>query len=496
MKKVLVVEDSKVISNIVKNELKSLGYVSNQAYDFATAVTYLNDTKYDLIILDLHLPDGEGYELISNIKSLTDTKVVILTANTEKQLREELFHYGILDYIIKDKNLSYALKELHKVLEHIQTVDTYNILVIDDSAFICRQIENVLLPRNYNVTIAKTAQEGLEKLLNGKFDLITLDMELPDIHGSDVLEEIKSRKEFLDLPVIVISGTNDSDLIRKIYKLGGSDFIRKPFIVEEFALKVDLWIDYRKKHFNELEQKDQLLSQQSKMATMGEMLENIIHQSRQPLSMITSLASGTLFEQEMNQEIHEESLKKHLEQIVQSAMYLSETMTMFRNFYKKDSSKISFDLEGIFQRAFQLTQSKFHNRDIKFVNSFEKITITGFETELLQVVINILNNSRDEFEKNKFKEKYIFIKTYLEDQSIVISIKDNAGGIPESVISNIFDSHFTTKGSDKGTGIGLFMSKEIIEKHYLGDISCLNANYTYEGNIYRGANFIIRIPLN
>ncbi len=367
-----------------------------------------------MIILDLHLPDGEGYELISNIKSLTDTKVVILTANTEKQLREELFHHGILDYIIKDKNLSYALKELHKVLEHIQTVKTYNILVIDDSAFICKQIENVLLPRNYKVTIAKTAQDGLEKLLNGKYDLITLDMELPDIHGSDVLEEIKLRKEFLDIPIIVISGTNDSDLIRKIYKLGGSDFIRKPFIVDEFALKVDLWIDYRKKHFNELEQKDQLLSQQSKMATMGEMLENITHQSRQPLSIITSLASGTLFEQEMHGEVTKEHLKDSLEQIVQSAVHLSDTMTMFRNFYKKESPKSEFDLEGLFTKAFQLTQSKFHNREIKFINQFEKITPNGYETELLQVFINISNNARDEFEKNKFNEKYIFIKTNKE----------------------------------------------------------------------------------
>ncbi|MDD2698772.1 MAG: hybrid sensor histidine kinase/response regulator [Arcobacteraceae bacterium] len=495
MKKILIVEDSKVVNNIVANELKLLGYSCTQVYNFISAVEILNKNKYDLIILDLHLPDGEGYELIHNIQSLSDTKVVILTGNTEKQLREELFHHGILDYIIKDKNLSYAIQELHKILAHIEDVKTHNILVIDDSTFICKQIESILLPRNYKVTIAKTGKDGLEKLVNGRFDLVTLDMELPDIHGSDVLEEIKSHKEFIDLPVIVISGTNDSDLIRKIYKKGGSDFIRKPFIVEEFALKVDLWTDYRKKHYEEIEQKDLLLSQQSKMATMGEMLENIIHQSKQPLSLITSLASGTLMKQEFNQ-LTTEYLEKNLEQIIQSALHLSETMTMFRNFYKKNSFKTTFDLSELFMKAFQLTESKFHNRGIATITNFEDIKVYGFDIELLQVFINILNNARDEFGRKQIEKKYIFITTYLQDNFVYISIKDNAGGIPEDIIEKVFDSHFTTKSEDEGTGIGLYMSKEIIEKHHEGEIFCVNENYSYEDVIYRGANFIIKIPLN
>jgi DNA-binding response OmpR family regulator len=494
MKNILIVEDSKVVSVQVKRELESLGYSCYQAYDFQTAKEYITDVVFDLIILDLHLPDGEGYELISEVQNLTDSKVVVLTGNTEKQLRQELFHHGILDYIIKDKNLAYALQELHKVLEHIEETHKHNVLLIDDSRFICKQIENILLPRNYNVTIARTAQEGMGALENGDFDLVTLDMELPDMHGSDVLEEIKSQKKYADLPVLIISGSSESDIVRKIYKKGGSDFIRKPFIVEEFALKVDLWIDYRKKHREALEQKDRLLSQQSKMATMGEMLENIIHQSRQPLSVITSIASGLTIEQQM-EVVTPEKLLDNLDTIIDSASHLSETMTGFRNFYKSESVKLDFDLTNLLEKAFKLTQSKFHNRDIHIEKDFEPIKMFGYDIELLQVFINILNNARDEFEKHNQSDKTILIKTHATSENVIITFQDNAGGIPDNIIDKIFDAHFTTKNSEEGTGVGLYMSQEIVKKHHDGQITVSNEPFLHKDKEYIGAKFTISIPI-
>ena len=492
-KKILIVEDSKFINNVIKDELNALNYSCYQAFDFKRAELFLNKITFDLIVLDLHLPDGEGYELISQIHSLTDTKVVVLTGNTEKQLREELFHHGILDYIIKDKNFSYAIKELHKILEHLDIPKSENILVIDDSSFICKQIKMILLPRNYNVTIAKTAKEGLDKLYHGNFDLVTLDMELPDMHGTEVLKKIKEDKNYLDLPVIVLSGITDPDVIRKLYKKGASDFIRKPFIVEEFALKVDLWCDYRKKHLEALEQKDKLLSQQSKMSTMGEMLENIIHQSRQPLSTITAAASGISIEQEHNM-LKPEKLMESLDMIVDSAIHLSDTMTSFRNFYKIDNRKIRFDLSELLEKAFNLTQSKFKNRQIDIIKDFEIIEMIGFDIELLQVFINILNNARDEFEKQKLENKYIFVITKKVDDHIHIVFKDNAGGIPNNIIDKVFDSYFTTKKDEDGTGIGLFMSAEIISTHHNGTISVQNDSYEYDEILHKGASFIIKIP--
>lgn len=496
MKKILIVEDSTFVNNAIKAELNQLEYSCDQAFDFQNAEIFLTQTQYNLIILDLHLPDGDGYELIDKIHNLTDTKVVVLTGNSEKQLREELFHYGILDYIIKDQHLSFAIKEIHKILLHIDAPKSDNILVIDDSSFICKQISMILSPRNYNVTIAKTAKDAFEKLETENVDLITLDMELPDMHGTEVLSQIKAESKYIDIPVLIISGNTDPDVIRSMYKKGASDYIRKPFIVEEFALKVDIWVDYRKKHLEALNQKDILLSQQAKMATMGEMLENIVHQSTQPLTTITAAASGISVEQKYDI-LTSEKLVQRLDTIVNSALYLSDTMGSFKNFYQKNNKKVKFDLSNLLKKSFKLTESKFKTRNIAIEMDFENITMLGFDIELLQVFINILNNARDEFEKKKFEHKIILISTKIdESNNITISIKDNAGGVPKDILDKIFDSHFTTKSEKNGTGIGLFMSQQIVQKHHDGTIMVQNSNFIYNGNEYKGAEFIITLPTN
>ena len=493
MKKILIVEDSTFVNNVIRDELLQLEYICDQAFDFKNAETMLNKMQYDLIILDLHLPDGDGYELIDKIHNLTDTKVVVLTGNSEKQLREELFHYGILDYIIKDQQLSFAIQEIHKILLHIDKPNSDNVLVIDDSSFICKQIKMILSPRNYNVTIAKTAREGLEKLESGNYDLITLDMELPDMHGTEVLAKIKSEKKYIDIPIMILSGNTDPDVIRAMYKKGASDYIRKPFIVEEFALKVDLWVDYRKKHLEALKQKDILLSQQAKMATMGEMLENIVHQSTQPLTTITAAASGISVEQEYDT-LTSEKLVKRLDTIVSSALYLSETMGSFKDFYQKNNKKVRFELSSLLEKAFKLTESKFRTRNISIKTDLQKINILGFDIELLQVFINILNNARDEFEKQTLDNKLIVITTKEEEKNVIISIQDNAGGISKKNIDKIFDSHFTTKSEKNGTGIGLYMSQQIVQKHHDGMITVQNNSFIHNDIEYTGANFIITLP--
>jgi DNA-binding response OmpR family regulator len=496
MKKILIIEDSKFVNFVIKNELDELGHKPYQAFDFKTAKKFLSKVKFDLIILDLHLPDGEGYELIDNIRNLTDTKIVVLTGNTQKQLRENLFQYGILDYIIKDQQLSFAIKEIDKILTHIDAGEADNILVIDDSNLMCKQISMLLTPRNYNVTTVKTAQEGLDLLEQNHFDLITLDMELPDMHGSEVLTKIKSDKRFMQIPVLIISGNTDPDVIRSIYKKGGSDYIRKPFILEEFVLKVDLWVDYRKKHLEALKQKDILLSQQSKLATMGEMLENIIHQSRQPLSTITAITSGLELEQECGI-LTDETLNEKIKDIENSAVYLSDTMGSFRDFYQTNDEKIEFDLTELFEKSFKLTESKFKTRNINIETNFEKITGFGFDIELLQVFINILNNARDEFEKQDLDNNLIIITTKINDDNLIeISMQDNAGGIPEDIIDKVFDSHFTTKDKSHGTGIGLFMSQEIVQKHHNGTIKVQNNKFTHNKKKYKGAEFKITLPLS
>jgi len=346
MKDILVIEDSKIINNILKKELTKLNFNVSQAFTLKEAKELLNKENFDLIILDLHLPDGEGIELISEIKSLTKTKVIVLTGVQDVSLREELFHFGILDYIIKDKNLIYSISEIIKVINHLQT-NKNHILIIDELKFICRQIESILAPRNYKVDSANLAKEGLKKAKENKYDLIILDMELPDLHGLKVLEEL--RKEFIDLPIIVLSGTSTADTIRNLLKNGANDYIKKPFIYEEFILKVDLWIDYYKqkeeiKKKNEklkeltknLEKRvkeevakskkqEELLLIKSKHSEIGEMISIIFHQWKQPINTIK--VATNLLKLQINDNI---KIKTAIEKIEKSLEFMNNTIETFK----------------------------------------------------------------------------------------------------------------------------------------------------------------------
>ena len=247
--RVLIVEDSEVINKIIYEKLKELGhYELEQSFDFNDASKKLSNNSFDFVILDLNLPDAYGEELVNNIKNLTDAKIIVLTSEVDIQIRETLFKSGILDYLVKDKDFEFSIKSIDRVVNAIKKNISSTILVIDDSMFMCKQIQNILSVRNYNTVLAYNSKDGLDILDTKDINLIILDMDLPDIHGLDLLRIIKDKDEFCHVPIIILSGSNDPELIRNCLKIGASDFVRKPFSIEEFTLKVDLAIDLNRKH--------------------------------------------------------------------------------------------------------------------------------------------------------------------------------------------------------------------------------------------------------
>lgn len=253
-------------------------------------------------------------------------------------------------------------------------------------------------------------------------------------------------------------------------------------------------ITKQKKIEIELVEKEKILLHQSKMASMGEMLENIAHQWRQPLSLITSSASSAQVEKEYNI-LDDEKLNNYLENIIKSATHLSQTVDDFRGFYKNETKKTQFNILNAINKSIDLIGSKFVNRNIKVIKTIQNKNIFGYENELIQVFINILNNATDELEKLDIANKLIFIDTFHTEDEIMIVFKDNAGGIPKEIIDKVFDSYFTTKQSSDGTGIGLYMSKLIIEKA-MGSIDVFNEKFEYENKSYEGACFRIKLPMN
>lgn len=240
----------------------------------------------------------------------------------------------------------------------------------------------------------------------------------------------------------------------------------------------------------ELKKKEEILYHQSKMAAMGEMIENIAHQWRQPLSVISSISTGILVLNEIGNFNKEDALKD-LKTINKTAQFLSKTIDDFRNFLRNDKNKQPFIVRDALQRTLDIVKSKLRNRNIEVITNMPDLKINGYENELIQVFMNIINNARDILETKEEQEKYIFIDGYEKNGEIIITIKDNAGGVPETIIEKIFEPYFTTKHKTQGTGIGLYMSEKIIHAHMGGQLSVSNETFTYKDHSYTGACFKI-----
>ncbi|RXK07244.1 PAS domain S-box protein [Halarcobacter bivalviorum] len=242
-----------------------------------------------------------------------------------------------------------------------------------------------------------------------------------------------------------------------------------------------------------LKEKDYALFQQSKMAAMGEMIGNIAHQWRQPLSVISTAATGILVQKSIG--INDpENEEKSLNAINRSAQYLSQTIEDFRGFLKLDKEVKLFNISKTINESLSLSSMNRKNKQITVITNLEEeIEVYGIKNEFIQVMMNILKNAEDALVDKK-SDKFIFIDSFLEDQKVVIKIKDNAGGIDSKIMTRVFEPYFTTKHQSQGTGIGLYMSQEIIKNHMKGKLFVENESFEFMSKNFTGACFIIELP--
>ncbi len=261
---------------------------------------------------------------------------------------------------------------------------------------------------------------------------------------------------------------------------------------EQVAIQTNQLLENKIKVEATLKEKETLLYQQSKMAAMGELLENIAHQWRQPLSLITISSTGIQAKKEYGQ-LDDKFLDESLENINENAEYLSNTIDDFRNFFVTSVSKEYFKIDKILDKTLKLIHLRDKMKEVSLVKQIEPIEINSFKNQLLQILLVILNNAYDALE-NIQDVKLLFIEVSKENDLITIIIKDNAGGIKTEYLEKIFEPYFTTKHKTKGTGVGLYMAREIIVKHLQGNITVINDTYTYKKKEYMGAKFIITFP--
>jgi len=242
-----------------------------------------------------------------------------------------------------------------------------------------------------------------------------------------------------------------------------------------------------------LQKQDDIIRHQSKMAAMGEMIEYISHQWKQPLSSIAAIVSNMSIKNMMNK-LDPETISSSIKKIEGVIGYQAQTINDFKNFFLSNKFESHFLLNETFAKILNLLEGQFNAYNIKIVNNITHVNVLGLENELIQVLMNILNNAKDELLKKNEKVRVIVLDVNTSNEELVILIKDTAGGVPIELIEKIFESRFTTKDKDKGTGLGLYMSKIIIEDHMKGTLGVSNVEFEYEGDKYRGAEF--KITLN
>jgi C4-dicarboxylate-specific signal transduction histidine kinase len=232
----------------------------------------------------------------------------------------------------------------------------------------------------------------------------------------------------------------------------------------------------------ELRQKDQALIQQNRLAAMGEMINNIAHQWRQPLNVISLIVQGLPECKELSQS----ELDHEVERIMGVIMHMSQTIDDFRYFFRQDKEKSHFSVNQAVAKAVEFIGTSLIDKGIGIsIIEQPEIDIFGYSNEYAQVLLNILSNAKDVLVERNVAKPSIDISIFRTDDRSVVTITDNGGGISADVIPRIFDPYFTTKEKTQGTGIGLYMSKIIIEQNMGGSLTV--------GNVEGGVAFRIEV---
>ena len=507
--------DGKIIASTNSNDIISFDMfsekttVSNDKLIFSNKSISINDKK----LLDfVFVSQNSIFDILK--ESFIKQSLLLLLFVVLSFL---LLYFLSNKYIIKPfaKLLDYA----YKIKDHEDTrYEETQVLEFDQFAYELKDIINELrdVKEQYSRAI-DGVQDGLwdidikrKKIFYSTRFMSMLGYEKKDrinhisfwqknIHKSDYKKTILNLREHV---------SNKTDLFESEYRFKCKDGsykwikIRGKIFFDEngnanrmtgFHTDIDDLVKLQKENIN----KEQMLYQQSKLASMGEMIGNIAHQWRQPLTVISVIASTISMQLQLNT-LEKDSANKDLNKLLDTVQYLSSIIDKFRHFFNPDNKVEEFYFSDAIKDNMEIFESSYKSNNINLILDLDDILINGYKFELMQVIINIINNSRDALISkllNEDQEKYIFMKTSVKNSILTIKIYDNAGGIPNNIKDKIYEPYFTTKHQSQGTGLGLYMSNEIIQKHFNGKLENKTISYTYEEKEYKGEEFTIEIPI-
>ncbi len=354
-----------------------------------------------------------------------------------------------------------GIKEFSKTLKVLYVEDNN-----DARISTLKMLENLFT----DITIGVDGVNGLEKFNNSTFDLVLTDINMPNKNGIDMIKDIKKLNN--KIPCLIISAYNETDYFIEAIRLGVDGFLLKPIVFEHFY---ELLYKIIIKLQNEKEIKE-LASKQARLASLGEMMDAIAHQWKQPLGVIGMTLQSLDMKLSFGQDISSDMIKDASEVAQNQIEHLTSTIDSFRSFFRPNQKKVLSNIKGMIDATLLLMKDTLvlNNIEVEIIEN-EDTKIEVVENEFKHIFINLINNSKDAFNDNNIKNRKIIFEIEKEKDKVIIKIKDNAGGIPKNIINKVFESNFTTKAKNEGTGIGLYMTKQIVNK-FSGSIEVENTN--------------------
>ena len=370
-------------------------------------------------------------------------------------------------YEIADKKIAISSSEafFDKIKDKYPTIKFVEVSTIKDA------LESVVFGKNdaFVNTLAQTSYEMAKLQLSGLH--IVGQTKLSTNLGFGISEDEPILKSIMDKILKNITPDVKNKILSKWIH---QKYVEKPdytalyialgvFFVILF-MSVYFYIRVKKETQAKLEAQSKMLEQQSKMAAMGEMLDSIAHQWKQPLNALTMYLD--LMKNDFENGVVDKAYIDEMEDGMNAQIaHMLNTLSEFRNFFRPNDEVVKFNLSGALNSVMLLTKDEFLKNQITInMDVDENIFIKGSENEFKHLILNIINNAKDAFNENEINNRIIEIKATKTDIFNAIEIQDNAGGIPKAVIKHIFEPNFTTKKVGKGTGIGLYMSMQIVKK--------------------------------
>jgi len=363
------------------------------------------------------------------------------------------------------------------------------ILYVEDEKGVRDSVADILKIICEKLYIAYDGMEGLDLYKLYIPDIVISDIRMPNMDGITMASKIKDINE--SQHIIFTSAHSDDKYFIEAIELQVDGYILKPINMEKLENKI-LSIAKHIKLKKDFEKQKAITIQADKLSSMKVMIENIAHQWRQPLCSISTDATGLLIQKQMGK-LSDDNFTNICENINHNAIHLSDTIDALSEFIKDENKSEKFNLKDATQSVLSLLDATILENNIKIINTIkDDIFITSLQNEFKQALINILINTKDALllEKNKF----IFIDIETKNNSVVLNIKDNGGGMDEYILTKIFEPYFTTKHQSRGTGLGLYVSFDIISNILQGTLEVENKKFIHNDKEYKGAQFIVTLP--